>query len=731
MKKTLLSIFGLLMVTLLSAQYQNVSITQINASSAMDLQNCVDTSAYLGDTITTMGIVVIDGNLSEVSSSSITGGSRPFISLVDTANNGAPGAFKGIVVMGVNAGGTPNTPNSNIENALAGDTILITGVVGEFAGALQLQPLDANSVTTLGFTTAPTYATVPVADLQDATRQNVLTTGEQWDGSYVEIQNVTVTSVSVFSGGSRTEFTVADANGNQILVADRFLPMRLAGNSTVNPNSPLTTGTFVAPSVGTVYNHIRGLIFQDENGCRGGGGFAGGYEINPFDTLDIDKAASPAQITLVNRTPAVPNGTQSVNVSAEIVDNDGFVTSATLYYTSDQSAAANTFSSVMMTASGANYSATIPAFPNDSIVRYYIEAIDDSSNVSTSPGLNDYYFYTVRANGMNITDVQFTLPGSSDASPYEGDTVTFTGIVTASYQPNDLGYLYVQDANATEYAGIFVNGGGTAVFSLNRGDEVTINGIVQEQFGFTNIDALTVTTTGTTGVSVTPVVINPSDTNLFTSANRDNLEKYESMLVRYENPMVGGKVNIINPNLGFGEFSVGSGVAATTDARVLAGRQSGTSAQSSLNVSISSDTSTYGSGLNVTPVQASITQNMDALEGILYYSFSNFKLTPRNNADFIGFNEPLVSIEPFVSTNVEVSIFPNPAEDRVNVSVSDAHNVNRLTIQVVDITGRVVVDQVSTLNNTSFNLEGLESGIYLIRVTENNEMIHSSKLFIK
>lgn len=729
MKKTLLSIFGLLMVSVLSAQYQNVSITQINASSATDLAACVDTSAYDGDTVTVMGIVVIDGNLSEVASGSITGGSRPFISLVDTANNGTPGPFKGLIVMGVNADGS-NTPNSAIENVLAGDTVIIDGIVGGFNGAVQLQPLNNNAVTVLGFTNTPTYATVPVADLQDANRANVLPTGEQWDGSYVEIQNVTVTSVSTFSGGSRTEFTVADANGNQILVADRFLPMRLAGVSTVNPNSPLSVGTAVAPSVGTVYNYIRGLIFQDQNGCAGGGGFAGGYEMNPFDTLDLDKAASPPQITMVTRTPRVPNGTQSVNVTAEIVDNDGVVTGATLFYSSDMAAMPNTFSSVAMTASGSVYSATIPAFPLDSVVRYYIEAIDDSSNVSVSPGGNNFHFYTVRANGMTVVDLQYTLPGGSSNSAYENDTVTVTGIVTSSYQPGDLGYLYMQDATATEYAGIFVNGGGTAVFGLNRGDEITVNGIVQEQFGFTNIQALTVTATGNTG-NITPVVLDPSDTTYFTSANRDNLEKYESMLLRYENPMSGGKVNIINANLGFGEFTVGSGVAATTDARVLTGRQQGTQAQSSLDVSLTSDSAQYAAGMNVPAVQTKITQDMDAMEGMLYYSFSNFKLTPRNNADIVGFSEPLVSIETISTSKVETAIYPNPAEDRVNLQIDADYDFNLLNIEVIDMAGRVVVDQVSSLHLSSINLSGLEKGFYIIKVSENNQLINSSKLILR
>lgn len=730
MKKLLLSVIASMMVVFAFAQYPTVTIQQINASSATDLQACVDTSAYFGDTVRVIGTVVIDGNLSEVSSGSITGGSRPFISLVDTTNNGAAGSFKGLIVMGVNVN-PGNTPNSDIENALAGDVLDITGVVGEFNGALQLQPLDNNSVSIIAFNNPPTYATVPVADLQNSTGQNLLPTGEQWDGSYVEIQNVTVTSVSTFSGGSRTEFTVQDANGNRILIADRFFPMRMAGQTTVNPNSPDTVGSFVPPVVGQVYTYIRGLIFQDENGCAGGGAFAGGYEMNPFDTNDVQKAAAvPPQISLVRRTPTVPNGTQSPTVSADIVDTDGTVATATLYYSSDRSAARNTFSSATMTNTASVYSASIPSFPNDSIIRYYIEATDNGGNISYFPGPNSEEFYTVRPNGMIIPDLQFTLPGTSTSSPYEADTVTVKGIVTSSFQPNDMGYLYIQDANAMTYAGIFVEGGGTSAFGLNRGDEVTVTGTVQEQFGFTKIVASTITATGNTG-TIMPTVLNPSDSNFFTSANRTNLEPYESMLLSYKNPQSGGKVNIINPNLGFGEYTVGSGAGATVDARVLAGRQQGTQAQSSLNVSVLSDTGTYAAGINVAAVQADISQNMDELVGILYYSFSNFKLTPRNNADFIGFNQPLVSIAPIFRNEVETAIYPNPTEDQVNIRISNEYQFDVLTIQVLDMTGRTVIDVQSRLNLSSIDLDELDRGLYMIRILNNNEVVNASKLILK
>lgn len=734
MKKLLLSIVGIFAAGAMFAQtYPYVDINQISFVSQANLQNCNDSSAYLGDTIRTRGVVIMDGNLSEVASGSITGGSRPFIHLTDTANGGAQFPFSAINLMGVDAG--TSNPNANIINALAGDILDVVCIVSEFAGGIQLQPLSSTSVSVVGVANAPAPVVVPVGDLQNNQRVNLLTTGEQWEGSYIEIQNVTVTGVSTFSGGNRTEITVEDASGNRILVADRYLGMRMSGVSTVNPNSPVAAGSFVPPAVGTVYNYIRGVIVQDENGpCYpGASGFAGGYEINPLDSNDFDKAASPAIISNVTRSVLIPNATQTVNVTADIIDFDGVVTSATLFYTADQAAPANLFQSVAMTnTSGSIYTATIPANPLDSVVRYFLVAVDDSANVTSSPsssitGPLNTYFYTVRPNGATIMDIQFNPSASSDASPLENDTVTVTGIVTASFQVGDLGYLYMQDPTATEHAGIFVNGGPTSVFGLSRGDEITVRGIVEEAFGFTRLNALTVTATGNTG-TISAVTVDPSDAVLFGSSASPALEKYESMLLRYENPMMGGQVNVTDFNLGFGEFEVGSGANATVGARILTARQVLGQAQASLDVSYTSDTAQYGAGLNVAPVQLTNNFSFDAIEGILYYAFGNYKLTPRNNADFYNVT---VGIESLTSTQVETSIYPNPAQNQVNIKIDEAYEFTNLNVQVVDLTGRVVLDTQINSAMSLLNVEGLEKGLYLVRIANGSETIHASKLILK
>jgi predicted extracellular nuclease len=365
-------------------------------------------------------------------------------------------------------------------------------------------------------------------------------------------------------------------------------------------------------------------------------------------------------------------------------------------------------------------------------MRYFLVAVDDSANVTSSPsssatGPLNTYFYTVRPNGATIMDIQFNPSASSDASPLENDTVTVNGVVTASFQTGDLGYLYIQDETATENAGIFVNGGPTLVFGLNRGDIITVEGVVEEAFGFTRLNAINVISTGTTGI-ITPIVVDPSDPILFGTSGSADLEKYESMLLRYENPMMGGVVNVTNPNLGFGDFEVASGSAATVGARVLTARQTLGQAQGSIDVSYSSDTAQYGAGLNVTPIQLTNSFSFDALEGVLFYAFGNFKLTPRNNADFVNV---LVGIKSLTSNEVETSLFPNPAQNQINVQIDEAYAFDALNVQIVDLTGRVVLETQLNSALSTLNVEQLKRGMYLVRIANGTETIHGSKLILK
>ncbi len=718
MRKLLLSfVFAVFGMTAFAQNY--VSITDINYVSPTDLAACDDTSAYLGQTIITRGVVVTPGNVSEVASGSVTGGSRPFIFIQDTAVGGQSTPFAGIEVMGVytSSTGALQVP-ATFTQALPGDIVEVKGIVGEYNGSNQLSLADANSFSIVSVTSDPVVSdTITVGDLNDAQFVNNVTTGEQYEGSFVTLTDVTVTSVVYFSG-NRVSVNVADANGNSINLSDRFLAQKMTSWSTVNPNSPQTQGAFAPPVPGTFYTSISGVVRHDANGCTGDNGR--GYELNAFDASHYDIGYAPPYIANFERDPAVPTSNQDAELLCSITDFDGSVDSVAIAWSAiDTQSVANFTVAPMTLVSGTTdeYTFEIPKQADGTLVRYYIYAADNDGNVSYYPStpitqsVPNVDFYTVRDNGLSIPDIQFTF-NANGTSTLAAQEVTVTGIVTASTKIGDLGYLYLQDENATAWGGIWCVGLG--LNSYYRDEEVTVTGIVEEYFGMTRLNVSASSKTGNKA-TITPIVIDPSD-----SASYANFgwEPYESMLVRYEDPQ-GGQLSISQTNLGFGDYAVSTSATAalSKSARILAGRQA-TTAYSSLNVQLVTDTSyaNLDGEMNVTPIVVDNSMTFDAVEGILFYGFSNFRLLPRNNNDFIGASVTLDSIavatspiglDEWAAGNLKV--YPNPATDRI---VLESQGAGVWTISTV--LGQEVMRQ-STQGSSRIDVSAWNAGTYVAR----------------
>jgi len=710
-----------------------VSITNINNVSATDLAACNDTSAYLGQTIRTRGIVVTPGWATEVASGSVTGGLRPFIFIQDTAVGGQSSPWAGIEVMGVYTAsdGSLQVP-STFTQVLAGDIVEIKGLVGEYNGSNQLSLVDANSFSIVGTINDPvTSDTASLGDLNDALQVNQLTTGEQYEGSFVTLENVTVTAVIPFSG-NRVSFNVADANGNTINVSDRFLAQKLSSYSTVNPQSPQTQGSFVPPVPGTFFNSLSGVVRHDANGCTGDNGR--GYEINPFDSTHYDIGYAPPYIANFERDPAVPTSNQDVELIMNITDYDGTVDSVAIAWTSDNSVSvANmpVYTLPLSPGTTDEYVYEIPAQADGKTVRYYIYAADNDGNESwypvkpTTQSTPNVEFYTVRDNGMMVYDIQYTL-NPNGSSPLAGQEVTVKGIVTSSTKIGDLGYLYIQDETGSAWSGIWCVGIGLNTYYRN--EEVEITGVVEEYYGMTRLNVTSSSKTGNLG-TVAPTILDPSD-----SASYANFgwEPYEGVYVRYELPA--GQLAISQTNLGFGDWAVSSSNTADVShsGRVLAGRQS-TTAYSSLDAQLVTDT-IYGSldgEMNVSPIVVSDTMTFDAIEGILFYGFSNYRLVPRNNNDFIGANLTLDSV--YVPTSplniVELgqstwTYYPNPVRDLLNVEATTSG-----TVQLFNAQGRIV--HATDFNaQTRIDVSALPTGMYILKL-QSAEGVKSARIFIQ
>jgi hypothetical protein len=200
-------------------------------------------------------------------------------------------------------------------------------LVEEFQGNTQFNPnVDQPMDDVLGSGNITPAIFSDLSQFNNSDRKNKFLTGEQWENQFVEIIGpLTVTFVDIFSSGTRCSFDVVDAAGNKMNVTDLFACQRLSSNG----------GTFIAPTVGDVYNKLSGIIVHVRNddpslGC-GGPTTGRGYSLAPFDASHYSVGAAAPSISQFTRNPITPTTSQNTTITVKITD-DGTVTSAKLKY---------------------------------------------------------------------------------------------------------------------------------------------------------------------------------------------------------------------------------------------------------------------------------------------------------------------------------------------------------------------------------------------------------------
>lgn len=233
------------------------------------------------------------------------------------------------------------------------------------------------------------------------------------------------------------------------------------------------------------------------------------------------------------------------------------------------------------------------------------------------------------------------LQGSGDTSPFSGQTVITTGIVTAVFSGSGtVQGFYIEDpacdANPATSNGLFVYNPNTT--GVAPGQRVSVSGTVIEFQGLTEITQVTAITVIGSGT------VTPTEINLPIAALSD-WERYEGMLLRFPQPMVVtgndtwaqygelvmaparlmAPTDILDPNdnPATGTSSTGSSnVAAIT---ALADQQ----ARSQIILD-DGRTSTYPIPPPLQGPQGTVRcgSSVTGLTGVLHYAFSQYRLHP-------------------------------------------------------------------------------------------------------
>lgn len=772
-----------------------VTIRDIQIKTLEQLQNCDDLSAFENQTVTVRGRMPMSAVLTYPP---LTIGGFTFPGFTSTAGINANGRelyiqagngpWSGIMVR-ANSGDPALTPFDML-NAVAGDSVEVVGRVNNFQGMTQIYPITFRRLLTSNLVPnvpplidgqrvegiAP--RTVTVAELNGPNAVNKLTTGEQWEGMFVELRDLTVVNVTPNppidpNSNVRVRIICEDADGNQIQVYDRFRAGRIPGESAGR-------GRLEVPLIGARYSSLRGMLTHTKNNPTGQtceditwSTLDQGYQLHPFYYTHYQLGDAPPALTNLRIEPLVPSTSQNVTISVDATAlNPGVsVAGVSLYYSFDTANVAG-FTEVVMTRSGSTWSGVIPStnFNEGSRVYYYLKATDSRATplVSLLPrvpvsipgvslGRQNPYFFVVRNGGLKIRDVQFT-PFNNGRSAYENFVVTLSGVITAT--PSIAGFVAMQDDDATEWGGIIVENNTSFLDGIRLGQRHRFIGrIAERQAGASTFTVLTDLQINRTpipleaNVRINPVVLN--STVLGGNYDFAKHEKYEGMLVALVNGTANEKLFVVDTNAdapsNFSEFRVGpnntilgsfvtiSGTNRNTlipGTRVLAGRVPVANSPNSLRFSlITRPTLLANNSVNPTapdtaqmklrgvkPIIVNTNISMDTLMGIVNHSFGNMKLLPRDNNDVKGLNVD-VATSLYKEAIIYVKLYPNPTDGILTVDTQ----LPQYTVCVYNVLGVKVLEDKMALKGY-LDIRKLPSGLYYIKV-EYNDQSAVSKIY--
>lgn len=230
-----------------------------------------------------------------------------------------------------------------------------------------------------------------------------------------------------------------------------------------------------------------------------------------------------------------------------------------------------------------------------------VEASTDTTG--DNPANNTAQWETTAYPLVSIHDIQFVPdPASDDASPYKDQIVCVEGVVVAG--TGEIGYsgnnFVVEDSTGGPWSGLIVYNSGTFP-DVFEGDYVRLLGKVAEYNGMTEFDisaapnAQQVISTG--NPLPAPEVIATGD-----FVNDDTAEQWESVLIEFQD------ATVTDENLGYGEWAFDDGSEATR----------------------ADDFGANDGDMTYIPELGDV---YNFIRGIGWYSYSDYKLQPRYDAD--------------------------------------------------------------------------------------------------
>ena len=341
------------------------------------------------------------------------------------------------------------------------------------------------------------------------------------------------------------------------------------------------------------------------------------------------------------------------------------------------------------------------------MIKIYLEAIDNDGNSTFSPDETGMSIIVKVINGglRRISDIQET-PLANGESLYKDKRLTelvITGVAMAT--DNYLGLTSIQDGTDPHSGILIQTQAGDGLSQLKRGDLLTITeATVVESFGVTYLSNITYTRQD--GNTLYDPIKNASIDSF--QSNTEYAESYEGMLLEWENMVVANNVPD-SPNF-YGEFTFAKEIGQETP-QLRVDDISPWIEQNFANDSLENG------------------QELDYIRGVMFYSFGNYKLLPRDKNDIDGYFTRYPKSIDEINRYINLQVFPNPANDQLNISFELKPGDDNVRIEILDLTGKTVIRENVSGSRVALDVANLESGAYVLRV--NSDQISTSYIFTK
>lgn len=702
--------------------FQQVSVSEINQLPQANIDQLNAAGAGLTtDQIQSLVTNDLEGELVEFQAVVLT---NPILSGLASATDGVPNRIHVFVrdttALSQGPAGMDiqivdgRTDRVETQNLFVGDEIVVCGLVAPFGSTGRTMQINPLSVTLAGtpvvdLTANPEFDDPIEVEISDFHREVDGLTQIRWENfSDFNSQYVRLSGVTIVQGvpGTRPNILFSeDAAGShpQVNSYDTSVCYRNDRGPEYFPAGQAPScidEDFVPPPAGTA--DVQG--FLTFSGWAGGFGYSvpngANFSISPFEEEDFQVSVAPPTITLAPLA-AIPNATDDVTIGATVVPGQGTIASVTVdyeYFVDGTST--GTGSNPLSNTSGDDYEGTIPAGADGADVVYTVTATDSEGESSSVTGSYRIIDGAVRS----IRSIQETLAGG-DASPlyFEAngdnnadDPIAFDldATVQSIFQLGANWVGSIQDnADLDPWSGIWVFFGAENP-GLSVGDQINITeAAINERFDVTQLEDVTFTTTA----SGSPYAYKTVETSVLTDA--DVAEAHEGMLIRFED------VTITNNDAGFGEWEFSSTGSAADAVR----------ADDYTDAFDDFDPSVFFANGEV----------REFIQGIWYFSFGDYKLTPVELTDIGAISTAVEGGLEARSIRI-LGTAPNPARSTARIAF-ELDQSGPASLRVFDVTGReVAVLTEGTMaageHTAELSAGALSPGVYVVRLSANGEV---------